>query len=69
MDKTHEHILHLLQKWCIALCERSKHCADFGNIRLMHSLLKCRGFTFPKVEESEIDALLTTEQFQVIVNI
>ena len=58
LDATHESILRLLQKWVVALCERSPHRNDFGNIRLMYSLLKSKGFTFPSVDESEIGAVV-----------
>lgn len=61
MDQTHEFILGLLQKWVVALCERSKHNGDFGNIRLMYSLLKSKGFRFPTIEELEIQAIISDE--------
>lgn len=62
MDQTHEYILRLIGKWSEALCKRSKHRGDFGNIRLMYSLLKSKGFHFPPLQESEINAIIHNEQ-------
>lgn len=53
--------MSLLKKWSVALCERSRHGADFGNIRLMLALLKSRSFPIPEVEPAAIDALLASE--------
>lgn len=61
MDKTHEFTLMLVKKWCVALCEKSRHCKDFGNVRLMYSLLKGKGFDFPHVSPSEINAIVGDE--------
>lgn len=65
LDQTHHLTLQLLQKWCIALCEKSKHKGDFGNIRLMHSLLKSRGFPFPRIDPAEINAIIGHEREDV----
>ena len=61
LDQAHQYALYLLNKWCIALCEQSKHREDFGNIRLMHSLLKSRGFPFPPIEREDITSILKNE--------
>jgi hypothetical protein len=53
-DRTHEFILTMLGKWCVALCQRSQWGKEFGNIQLMHSLLKNRGFQFPTVDEEDV---------------
>lgn len=66
MDKTHEQILYLVHKWCRALCEQSKYRLDFGNIRLMHSLLKSKHFRFPHVDAAEIQAIIAGEEQGVL---
>lgn len=65
LDQAHSFTLQLLQKWCIALCEKSKHRADFGNIRLMHSLLKSRGFPFPRIDPVDVNAIIGHEREDV----
>ncbi len=61
LDKAHEHVLYLIQKWSMSLCEHSPHKLDFGNIRLMHSLLRSRGFPLPsEIPADEIKAILIT---------
>lgn len=62
LDKCHHIILTLLKKWTVALSERSKHHGDFGNIRLMASLLRAKGFPSPEVREAEIDAIIAHER-------
>lgn len=66
MDKTHEQILYLIHKWCLALCEKSKYRTDFGNIRLMHSLLKSKQFRFPHVDPAEVQAIIAGEESNVL---
>jgi hypothetical protein len=61
-DRTHEFILTMLGKWCVALCQRSQWGKEFGNIQLMHSLLKNRGFQFPTVDEEDVLAIVGEEQ-------
>jgi hypothetical protein len=62
LDKCHHIILALLKKWTVALSERSRHHGDFGNIRLMASLLRAKGFPSPDVRDAEIDAIIAHER-------
>ncbi len=52
----------MLKKWSIALCERSLYKQDFGNIKLMATLLRSKGFPIPEVEQAAIDAIAANEE-------
>lgn len=62
LDETHRAILRLIEKLAIGLGRRSKHAADFGNIKCMHALLKGQHFAFPgHIPSEEVEALLSGE--------